>query len=281
MKTKSKEDTIGKHKCDNCGAQMDYIKNKKEFKCSYCGAETHMREVIENVAEEVGKTIAKEINSNSPYNDGYPVPKQNMSVGKKIAMIVGIIAGIWIVLSIFFSLIGAVLENVSDKTPPKNAVIQIVGKDISAGEYAMSSTNPDGYSGYVRLMEGQGYNNDNYVDSYSVGTKAYVNLVEGYTISCIDVKLTPVAELKVEPFTGFLPEGQYLCGIDFPAGNYLLTANPNSSYGGRYEVSDNPIVTCVDDGDVNEGTIKKAMQITIKEGQYISFSDCVLAESKK
>lgn len=273
-KTKRKEELIEQRQCANCGARMDYIKGKKEFKCSYCGTETQMRVVIEDVAEEVGKTIAKEINTNRYYNN---VPmKEPDSIGKKMIFIIGIVAGIVIAISIILAIIGTISTNVSDNSPPDNAVVQIVGKDILAGDYAMSTMNKNGYTGYIFIMEGQVYDSDNYVDSASVGAKSYVRLVDGYTISCIDVKLTPIEKLEAEPFRGVLTEGQYLCGIDFPAGDYVLVANQSNSYGVSYEISKSPLVSCISDGDVNDGNIKKTMQIKLEEGQYIEFSNGIL-----
>lgn len=143
------------------------------------------------------------------------------------------------------------------------------GTDIPSGEYVLLADNTASYGIYI-IYENASEDAD-YVDYNTFDYNAIIRLEDGQVLSLNNCTASPLSEVpQIDHYYG----NMYKVGYHIPAGTYELKSLDSSSYGIAYVLSypsDNYDV--VEDYTYVEGTAA----ITVKDGQYLQLSDCILS----
>lgn len=164
----------------------------------------------------------------------------------------------------------AAQEEKSDKRI--NAGMYKIGKDIPAGEYILYAEKGD--MAYWQDTSDSTGSFDSILGNGNFKNRAIVNIPDGTYFTLKRAVMYPTADApKVAFKDNIVPEGTYHIGIDFPAGEYTVTADQNQM--GYIEVStdSNPLkMHAIVTNDNFEGQ----RYITVEEGQYLRMDRCTL-----
>lgn len=144
-----------------------------------------------------------------------------------------------------------------------------VGADIPAGEYIVLRNKDERYLSSVCVSSDS--NKDDIIDYSLFDTHHYITVQDGQYIElngCTAIsskgRCVVVEDLKN------ISQGTYKVGTDIPAGEYKLTADPDSLLSS----------VCIQDTSeadhdiISYNIVKNTSYITVKDGQYLVISDC-------
>lgn len=144
-----------------------------------------------------------------------------------------------------------------------------VGSDLPAGEYCFVAS---GGSGYACVSSDS--NQDDILENEMFDHTWFVTVSDGQYLEasrCAFVVADDVV-LNIEP-DGSFKDGTYRVGIDIPAGEYKLT----STDGGYYCIYKDSVPPFdIVSNDLFDGS----SYVTVKDGQYLSTSDCIAVPVK-
>lgn len=144
--------------------------------------------------------------------------------------------------------------------------LYVVGKDISAGVYRLTSDGTNGVS-YYKVTDGKSTRNIDLVQDKLFTNTSYVQVKDGDCLYVVDADLESIDGEQPATGSAVYPEGSYKVGLDIPAGEYTVT--PQGKYG-SVEISSSAVG--------NEPTLKKYIQspetLQLNDGEYVSISFC-------
>ena len=140
-----------------------------------------------------------------------------------------------------------------------------VGKDIPAGDYALTTQTSNGY--YCISSDNLGNDilaNDNFKDN------AYITIQDGQFLKLSNCTMVSEDEKEVAEVNGNeIGEGIYRVGKDIPAGDYALTTQTSNGY---YCISSDNLGNDILAND----NFKNNAYITIEDGQFLKLSNCTM-----
>lgn len=140
-----------------------------------------------------------------------------------------------------------------------------VGVDIPAGTYIAYPTS--NYGGYYGIYSDA--NGDDIVANNNFDGQNYFTVSSGQYLDLTRCEARPVSQrLKVEYENGYLTEGQYLVGVDVPAGEYKLTST--SDYGAYYALTSDGN----SDNIISNDNFDNSRYVYISNGQYLELVRC-------
>lgn len=140
-----------------------------------------------------------------------------------------------------------------------------MGKDIPAGTYvAYSTTNYGAYYGIYSDANGNDIvANDNF------DGQNYFTISNGQYLELSRCEARPASQRqKVEYVDRYLTEGQYLVGVDVPAGEYKLTCT--SDYSAYYALTSDANSKNI----ISNDNFNNERYVYISNGQYLELSRC-------
>ncbi|MGN0488077.1 MAG: zinc ribbon domain-containing protein [Ruminococcus sp.] len=140
-----------------------------------------------------------------------------------------------------------------------------VGKDIPAGTYIAYPTGL--YSAYYGIYSDA--NGDDIIANNNFDGQNYFTVSNGQYLDLTRCEARPVSQRqKVEYDNGYLTEGQYLVGVDVPAGEYKLTCT--SDYSAYYALTSDTN----SDNIISNDNFDNSRYVYISNGQYLELVRC-------
>lgn len=150
-----------------------------------------------------------------------------------------------------------------------------VGKDISAGEYLITS-NLGSYASYYEVTSDSTGNADSILSNDIFSGTRYITLENGQYIKIEDSTMISAKYAKIQKAkNGKFGNGMYKIGLEIPAGEYTIVSNSSNAY---YEVRNDSLGDV--DGIVTNDFFSGNRYITVEEGQYLILKDCYLIENE-
>ncbi|NMS89440.1 cell wall-binding repeat-containing protein [Clostridioides difficile] len=170
---------------------------------------------------------------------------------------------------------GIIKDDAKPTTKTIKAGMYKVGKDISAGEYLITS-NSGSYASYYEVTSDSTGNADSILSNDIFNGTRYITLENGQYIKIEDSTMILAKYAKVQKAkNGKFGNGMYKIGLEIPAGEYTIVSNSSDAY---YEVRDDSLGDV--DGIVTNDVFSGNRYITVEEGQYLILNNCYLIESK-
>ncbi|HBG8372431.1 TPA: cell wall-binding protein Cwp28 [Clostridioides difficile] len=168
-----------------------------------------------------------------------------------------------------------VVKNVKPTTKTIKDGMYKVGKDISAGEYLITS-NSGSYASYYEVTSDSTGNADSILSNDIFSGIRYITLKNGQYIKIEDSTMTLAKYAKAQKAkNGKFGNGMYKIGLEIPAGEYIIMSNSSDAY---YEVRNDSLGNA--EGIVTNDTFSGRRYITVEEGQYLILNDCYLIENE-
>ena len=143
-----------------------------------------------------------------------------------------------------------------------------VGVDIPAGRYVLY--NNVSRSAYYCISSDS--NGDDIIANNNFNNQNYIDILDGQYLKLSRCEALPFDKKKeVDKSKGYLEEGQYLIGVDLPAGEYKLEmiAGKRSAY---YCISSDANTDNIISNDNFEGN----SYVTVSDGQFLEINRCKL-----
>lgn len=168
-----------------------------------------------------------------------------------------------------------VVKNVKPTTKTIKDGMYKVGKDISAGEYLITS-NSGSYASYYEVTSDSTGNADSILSNDIFSGTRYITLKNGQYIKIEDSTMILAKYAKAQKAkNGKFGNGMYKIGLEIPAGEHIIMSNSSDAY---YEVRNDSLGNA--DGIVTNDTFSGRRYITVEEGQYLILNDCYLIENE-
>lgn len=168
-----------------------------------------------------------------------------------------------------------VVENLKPTTKTIKAGMYKVGKDISAGEYLITS-NSGSYASYYEVTSDSTGNVDSILSNDIFSGTRYITLKNGQYIKIEDSTMILSKYAKAQKAkNGKFGNGMYKIGLEIPAGEYIIMSNSSDAY---YEVRNDSLGDV--DGVVTNDIFSGSRYITVEKGQYLILNNCYLIENE-
>ncbi len=158
-----------------------------------------------------------------------------------------------------------------EPTPKKTvykAGMYKVGADIGAGEYFLTSTG----SGYYSLNSDSSGSFDSILENDNFKNSAYITVSDGQYLELSNCTMIAAGDAEPQkPVNGTYPSGMYKVGYEIPAGEYKLKPTSSSGYYARLSKASSSL-----DAIIANDNFSGEIYLTIKDGEYLKLSNCVL-----